>query len=76
MAKYVAAHLIRLGGGSYMAQEQTGGNLSGWKALTLIGTFGMSVGLISGAAALTLAAASLAIIGSIGTLAAQRKQRS
>ncbi|MET8451576.1 hypothetical protein [Streptomyces sp. NPDC005209] len=59
-----------------MAQEQTGGNLAGWRALVLIGTLGNAVGLIGGAPVVTLAAAPLTIMGLIGLVSARRKQRS
>ncbi|CAM5405251.1 hypothetical protein [Streptomyces aurantiogriseus] len=58
-----------------MAQEQTGGNLAGWRALVLIGALGNAVGLIGGAPVLTLVAAPLAIIGVIGPMSARRKRR-
>ena len=58
-----------------MAQEQTGDNLAGWRALVLIGALGNAVGLIGGAPVLTLVAAPLAIIGVIGLMPARRKRR-
>jgi len=59
-----------------MAQEQTGGNLAGWRALVLVGVLGNAVGLIGGAPVVTLVAAPLAIVGVIGLVSARRKQRS
>lgn len=59
-----------------MAQEQTSGNLAGWRALVLIGAVGNAVGLIGGAPVITFVAAPLAIIGVIGLMSARRKQRS
>lgn len=58
-----------------MAQEQTGSNLGGWRALVLIGVLGNAVGLIGGAPVITLVAAPIAIIGLIGLMSARRKQR-
>lgn len=59
-----------------MAQEQTVGNLAGWRALVLIGVLGNAVGLIGGAPVVTLVAAPVAIVGLIGLVSARRKQRS
>lgn len=59
-----------------MAQEQTGGNLAGWRALVLIGAFGNAIGLIGGAPVITLVAAPVAITGVIGLMSARRRRRS